>query len=99
MAKMLVLTMPKKKRLPKMRLIPESALTAPKEKKLIGRQWFENGRASAKGASPVREGYDEEDEEDIDLDNNDFEDDEEDMLDHYLAEKPDTSSLSSKRTA
>ncbi|KAB2081547.1 hypothetical protein ES319_A05G139900v1 [Gossypium barbadense] len=81
------------------KLIPESALTAPKEKKLIGRQWFENGRASAKGASPVREGYDEEDEEDIDLDNNDFEDDEEDMLDHYLAEKPDTSSLSSKRTA
>ncbi|KAG4199205.1 hypothetical protein ERO13_A05G133633v2, partial [Gossypium hirsutum] len=55
------------------KLIPESALTAPKEKKLIGRQWFENGRASAKGASPVREGYDEEDEEDIDLDNNDFE--------------------------
>ncbi|MBA0807594.1 hypothetical protein Gohar_023389 [Gossypium harknessii] len=52
--------------------MPESALTAPKEKKLTGRQWFENGRASAKGASPVREGYDEEDEEDIDLDNYDF---------------------------
>ncbi|MBA0633834.1 hypothetical protein Godav_026103 [Gossypium davidsonii] len=57
------------------KLMPESALTAPKEKKLTGRQWFENGRASAKGASPVREGYDEEDEEDIDLDNYDFDGD------------------------
>lgn len=27
--------------------MPESALTAPKEKKLSGRQWFESGRASA----------------------------------------------------
>lgn len=27
--------------------MPESALTAPKEKKLTGRQWFESGRASA----------------------------------------------------
>jgi hypothetical protein len=24
--------------------MPESALTAPKEKKLTGRQWFESGR-------------------------------------------------------
>lgn len=28
------------------RLMPESALTAPKDKKLTGRQWFESGRAS-----------------------------------------------------
>lgn len=28
------------------RLMPESALTAPKDKKLSGRQWFESGRAS-----------------------------------------------------
>lgn len=27
--------------------MPESALTAPKEKKLTGRQWFESGRATA----------------------------------------------------
>ena len=27
--------------------MPESALTAPKEKKLSGRQWFESGRAAA----------------------------------------------------
>ncbi|XWS16248.1 hypothetical protein CRYUN_Cryun34aG0068800 [Craigia yunnanensis] len=76
------------------KLMPESALTAPKEKKLTGRQWFESGRATAKGAAPVNEGSDVEDEEDID-----FEDDEEDMLEHYLAEKSDSSSHSSKRTA
>lgn len=68
------------------KLMPESALTAPKEKKLTGRQWFESGRASAKGAVAVAEGSDEEEEEDIDFDD-DFEDDEEDMLEHYLAEK------------
>ncbi|XP_010262224.1 PREDICTED: RWD domain-containing protein 1 isoform X2 [Nelumbo nucifera] len=78
------------------KLMPESALTAPKEKKLTGRQWFESGRA-AKGAMPVTEGSDEEDEEDIDFDDDDFEDDEEDMLEHYLAEKSDTSSHSSRR--
>ncbi|KAH7547192.1 hypothetical protein FEM48_Zijuj01G0283400 [Ziziphus jujuba var. spinosa] len=54
------------------KLMPESALTAPKEKKLTGRQWFESGRASAV--------YDEED-----------------MLEHYLAEKSDSSSHSSRR--
>lgn len=32
---------------PILRLMPESALSAPKEKKLTGRQWFESGRASA----------------------------------------------------
>ncbi|XVE88750.1 hypothetical protein DITRI_Ditri19aG0094000 [Diplodiscus trichospermus] len=80
------------------KLMPESALTAPKEKKLTGRQWFESGRVSAKGTVPVNEGSDEEDEEDIDFDD-DFEDDEEDMLEHYLAEKSDSSSHSSKRTA
>ncbi|XP_021294637.1 RWD domain-containing protein 1 [Herrania umbratica] len=81
------------------KLMPESALTAPKEKKLTGRQWFESGRATAKGAAPVNEGSDEEDEEDVDFDDDDFEDDEEDMLEHYLAEKSDSSSHSSKRTA
>lgn len=29
------------------RLMPEAALTAPKEKRLTGRQWFESGRAAA----------------------------------------------------
>ncbi|XP_022715111.1 RWD domain-containing protein 1-like [Durio zibethinus] len=81
------------------KLMPESALTAPKEKKLTGRQWFESGRATVKGGAPVTEGSDEEDEEDIDFDDDDFEDDEEDMLEHYLAEKSDSSSHSSKRTA
>ncbi|XP_059457157.1 uncharacterized protein LOC132187023 [Corylus avellana] len=76
------------------KLMPESALTAPKEKKLTGRQWFESGRAAAKGAVPVTEGSDEENEEDIDVDDDDFEDDEEDMLEHYLAEKTDSSSHS-----
>ncbi|XP_048329321.1 uncharacterized protein LOC107403957 [Ziziphus jujuba] len=79
------------------KLMPESALTAPKEKKLTGRQWFESGRASAKGAAQVTEGSDEEDEEDIYFDDDDLEDDEEDMLEHYLAEKSDSSSHSSRR--
>lgn len=68
------------------KLMPESALTAPKEKKLTGRQWFESGRATAKSAVTVADGSEEEEEEDIDFDD-DFEDDEEDMLEHYLAEK------------
>ncbi|XP_059640493.1 uncharacterized protein LOC132282740 [Cornus florida] len=80
------------------KLMPESALAVPKEKKLTGRQWFESGRAAAKGAVSINKGSDEEDEEDIDFDDDDFEDDEEeDMLEHYLAEKSDTSSHSSKR--
>ncbi|TXG46404.1 hypothetical protein EZV62_028094 [Acer yangbiense] len=37
------------------KLMPESALAAPKEKKLTGRQWFESGRATAKGAATVAE--------------------------------------------
>ncbi|XAR49960.1 hypothetical protein NMG60_11004149 [Bertholletia excelsa] len=81
------------------KLMPESALSAPKEKKLTGRQWFESGRASVKGAVAVDEGSDDEDEEDIDFDYDDFEDDEEDMLEHYLAEKSDTSSHSSRRAS
>jgi len=80
------------------KLMPESALTAPKEKKLTGRQWFESGRASAKGAAPATEGSDDEIEEEIDIDDDDFEDDEEeDMLEHYLAEKSDSSTHSSRR--
>ncbi|XP_043703738.1 RWD domain-containing protein 1-like isoform X2 [Telopea speciosissima] len=78
------------------KLMPESVLAAPKDKKLSGRQWFESGRASTKGAMPVTEGSEEEDEEDIDFDDEDFEDDE-DMLEHYLAEKSDSSTHSSRR--
>ncbi|XP_041018832.1 RWD domain-containing protein 1 isoform X2 [Juglans microcarpa x Juglans regia] len=78
------------------KLMPESVLTATKEKKLTGRQWFESGRAAAKGAAPVTEGTDVEDEEEIDFDDDDFEDDE-DMLEHYLAEKSDSSSHSSRK--
>ncbi|KAI4331265.1 hypothetical protein MLD38_029466 [Melastoma candidum] len=82
------------------KLMPESALTATKEKRLTGRQWFESGRASAKGAAPTAEDSEEEDEEDIDFDDDDFEDDdEEDMLEHYLAEKLDSSAHSSRRAA
>ncbi|KAL2493181.1 Ubiquitin-conjugating enzyme family protein [Abeliophyllum distichum] len=73
------------------KLMPDSALAAPKEKKLTGRQWFES-----KGAAPVAEITDE-DEEDIDFDDDDFEDDEDDMLEHYLAEKSDSSVHSSLR--
>ncbi|KAH8520867.1 hypothetical protein Peur_039655 [Populus x canadensis] len=74
------------------KLMPESALTAPKEKKLTGRLWYESGKA--KGAVAVNEGSDEEDEEEIDFDDDDFEDDEEDMLEHYLADKSDSSHAS-----
>ncbi|CAL1360675.1 unnamed protein product [Linum trigynum] len=71
------------------KLMPESVLSAPKEKKLTGRQWFESGKG--RGAAPVNEGSEEEDEEDIDFDDDDFDDDEEeDMLEHYLAEKSDS---------
>lgn len=82
------------------KLMPESALTAPKEKKLTGRQWFESGRATAvsqKGAVTVNEVSDDEDDEDIDFDDDDFEDDEVDMLEHYLAEKSDSSTHSSRQ--
>ncbi|KAL3631971.1 hypothetical protein CASFOL_024955 [Castilleja foliolosa] len=73
------------------KLMPDSAITVAKEKKLTGRQWFESGRASTKSV-PIAEGSDEEDVDDIDLDDDeDFEDDEDDMLEHYLAEKTDTS--------
>ncbi|CAD6238256.1 unnamed protein product [Miscanthus lutarioriparius] len=67
------------------KLMPDSALTAPKEKKLTGRQYFESGRHAVKGASTVAD-EDEEEEEDTEFDD-DFEDDEEDMLEHYLAEQ------------
>ncbi|KAF5808018.1 putative RWD domain-containing protein [Helianthus annuus] len=79
------------------KLMPESALTAPKEKRLNGREWFESGRAStAKGAMAIDDEEDEDD-EDFDFDDDeDFEDDEDDMLEHYLAEK-DSSVHSSSR--
>ncbi|KAH0873119.1 hypothetical protein HID58_070481 [Brassica napus] len=69
-------------------LMPESALTAPKEKKLTGRQWFESGKARGTVVAADQES-EEEDDEDIDFEDDDFEDDEEDMLEHYLAEKSD----------
>ncbi|KAL5062789.1 hypothetical protein RYX36_024526 [Vicia faba] len=78
------------------KLMPESVLATPKEKKLSGRQWFESGRM--KGAAVVIEELDEDEEEDIDFDEDeDFEDDEDDMLEHYLAEKSDSSTHSSLR--
>lgn len=69
------------------KLMPDSALTTTKEKRLTGRQWFESGRAvaAARGALTSKEESDEDDEEDIDFDDDDFEDDEDDMLEHYLA--------------
>ncbi|XP_076932611.1 uncharacterized protein LOC143598219 [Bidens hawaiensis] len=74
------------------KLMPESALTTSKEKKLTGRQWFESGRASsAKGAVAIDEEDDDEDEDFEFDDDEDFEDDEEDMLEHYLAEKDSSS--------
>ncbi|PNX92626.1 RWD domain-containing protein 1-like [Trifolium pratense] len=80
------------------KLMPESVLATPKEKKLSGRQWFESGRM--KGAAIVTEELDEDDEEDIDFDDDeDFEDDEDDMLEHYLAEKSDSSTHSSLRAS
>ncbi|CAA2980021.1 RWD domain-containing protein 1 isoform X2 [Olea europaea var. sylvestris] len=78
------------------KLMPDSALAAPKEKKLSGRQWFESGRAASKSVAPAAESSDEDD-EDIDFDDDDFEDDEDDMLEHYLAEKSDSSAHSSRR--
>lgn len=80
------------------KLMPESALKEPKEKRLTGRQWFESGRAvaAARGTLTNKEESDEELEEDIDFDDDDFEDDEDDMLDHFLAEKTDSSTHSSK---
>ncbi|KAM7471810.1 hypothetical protein LguiA_009993 [Lonicera macranthoides] len=84
--------------LEKAKLMPETALAAPKERKLTGRQWFETGRASARGAGHITKGSDEEEEEDVDFDDDDLEDDdEEDMLEHYLAEKSNSSSISSCR--
>ncbi|KAJ3671192.1 hypothetical protein LUZ60_008618 [Juncus effusus] len=70
------------------KLMPESALTAPKEKRLTGRQWYEAGRHTSKGAVAADEDSEEE-EEDIDFDEDFEDDDEEDMLEHYLAERSD----------
>ncbi|KAH9300344.1 hypothetical protein KI387_011927, partial [Taxus chinensis] len=48
------------------KLIPDSVLTAPKEKKLTGRQWFESG--AMKGSKTTVEESEEDEEEDIDFD-------------------------------
>ncbi|XP_072963906.1 uncharacterized protein [Typha angustifolia] len=76
------------------KLMPESALTAPKEKKVTGRQWFESGRHAVRGAAAVADGSEEE-EDDIDFDD-DSEDDEEDMLEHFLAERSEKSTEGSR---
>ncbi|XP_071742594.1 uncharacterized protein [Rutidosis leptorrhynchoides] len=76
------------------KLIPDSALSTNKEKKLNGRQWFE----TVKGAVAMDE-EEEEDDEDFDFDDDeDFEDDEDDMLEHYLAEKDSSPHSSSTAT-
>ncbi|GMH03738.1 hypothetical protein Nepgr_005577 [Nepenthes gracilis] len=77
------------------KLMSESALSTPKEKKLTGRQWFESGRAvaAARGTLLATEESEGEDEDDIEFDDDDFEDDEEDMLEHYLAEKSNSSKM------
>lgn len=68
------------------KLMPESALASSKEKKLSGRQWFESGRASAKGSAAVAAESEEDEEEEIEFDD-DFEDDDDEMLEHYLTQK------------
>nr|GEX33211.1 RWD domain-containing protein 1-like isoform X1 [Tanacetum cinerariifolium] len=80
------------------KLLPESALVSTKEKKPTGREWFQSGRASAKHAAPIIEKSSDEDEGNDSDDEDDSEVDEEDMLDHYLAEKLDSSNHSSART-
>nr|XP_043627132.1 RWD domain-containing protein 1-like [Erigeron canadensis] len=74
------------------KLLPESALAGTKEKKITGKEWFLSGRASTKRAAPIIEGSNDEDEDDFDID---VEVDEEDMLDHYLSEKLESSNQTS----
>ncbi|XP_031487368.1 uncharacterized protein LOC116255634 [Nymphaea colorata] len=79
------------------KLIPDSELTAPKEKKLTGRQWFESGKHTMKAAASAEVSEEEED-EDIEFDDDDFEDDdEEDMLEHYLSEKAEIAPQGSRK--
>eukprot|EP00897_Mesotaenium_endlicherianum_P007976 jgi/Mesen1/7206/ME000371S06299 len=74
------------------KLMPEAALVAGKEKRMTGRQWFESGAHLQKGpgrAGVMVDDEEEDEEEEIGFDD-DFDDedlDEEDMLDHFLAEK------------
>ncbi|KAF3781675.1 RWD domain-containing protein 1, partial [Nymphaea thermarum] len=77
--------------------IPDSELTAPKEKKLTGRQYFESGKHTMKAAASAEDSEEEED-EDIEFDDDDFEDDdEEDMLEHYLSEKAEIAPQGSRK--
>ncbi|PWA82338.1 RWD domain-containing protein 1 [Artemisia annua] len=80
------------------KLLPDSALASTKEKKPTGREWFQSGRASANHAARIIEKSNDEDEDFDSDDEDDSEVDEEDMLDHYLAEKLDSSNHSSART-
>ncbi|CAI9286320.1 unnamed protein product [Lactuca saligna] len=71
------------------KVLTESTLATTKEKKLTGRQWFQSGRASSRHhAIPIMEGSNDEDDDD---DFDDDSEDDEDMLDHYLGEKFDSS--------
>lgn len=75
------------------KLIPESALIASKEKRLTGRAWFESG--AGKATKVIVEGVDERDEEELDFEE-DFDDgdiDEDDMLDHYLSGRSESTSF------
>ncbi|CAI5492098.1 unnamed protein product [Closterium sp. Naga37s-1] len=73
--------------LEKAKLLSDAALAASKEKRLTGRQWFV--QKASKGIVVDEEEAEEEEEEEIDFDDDDFDEDidEDDMLDHYLAEK------------
>ncbi|CAI5458320.1 unnamed protein product [Closterium sp. Yama58-4] len=73
--------------LEKAKLLSDAALAASREKRLTGRQWFV--QKASKGIVLDEEEAAEEEEEEIDFDDDDFDEDidEEDMLDHYLAEK------------
>ncbi|KAL0864385.1 hypothetical protein Bca101_043503 [Brassica carinata] len=73
------------------KLMPESALTAPKEKKLTGRQWFESGKARGTMVAADQESLRRKMMKTLTLKTmtlkvNDYE---EDMLEHYLAQKSD----------
>ncbi|KAG2328545.1 hypothetical protein Bca52824_011273 [Brassica carinata] len=68
------------------KLMPESALTAPKEKKLTGRQWFESGKARGTVVAADQESLRRKMMKTLTLKTMTLKinDDEEDMLEHYL---------------
>ncbi|GBG67102.1 hypothetical protein CBR_g78883 [Chara braunii] len=68
------------------KLMPDSSLLESKVNKVTGRQYFESGRAAAIRAGRI-DLVEAEDDEDVEFDDFDEDIDEDDMLDHYLAEK------------